>query len=279
MKTIDLKRYIENNIHRFTNFAALFQLLRILGIEYKNINFKIHYSISSMVSPINEIVFEENNSVTIWINNNEITEFMQNFTEYQQLEYFFEVLFSKLIKESLLFLCPEYDEYLIDNYREGLFFIDRSEGILNSYAYIEYLIGKILSSYIFELSYNYIDILQQQNMLRAGEGLLSSDSIIGNISKISKKFFIIKIFSDVIFDQNEIKNIIDQITINFINEYVYRLPEVNISVFQILTDSKLYSSIPSYLYHYKVLAQRNIKIFQASYTTFNQKIYYSILDD
>ena len=58
---------------------------------------------------------------------------------------------------------------------------------------------------------------------------------------------------------------------------MYNLKEINICIYNVLTDNELYSFLPSVLKIGDILTQRETKIFQGSFSVFFNKIYYSIL--
>jgi hypothetical protein len=282
MKLKEIKKYIEYNISKFTNYAALFSLLQKMGYNLKNIEFKIHMSLATYTSPIHKIEFIKDAEVVLWINDHEISDFMFTLEKiyyfYPEVITFFNIFFSKLIKENLLFIYPEGDEYIKKLFANGTSIVSVNEGIINSFAYIEYLLKLLLSGYTTLIEYRQLNVKENRNILKVGECTLKPNCIIGDSLTVTKRFFMINVYNDEIISGEENKKIFHLIKTYFIDRYIYKLKEINICIHNILTDNFLYSYIPAVLNTKDILAQREIKIFQGTFSLFGNTKYYTILE-
>ena len=252
------RNYIIKNAQCF-DFTTLFKMLEKLGYSIKDIDFIPEESLKSQEAYINKVMFTYNSRVIIQINDINISAFLDNVSD--QYGYnpkvmdFFIGLFSEILYTCNTAIYLEGKTEILSSYRNGNALVSINDGNLRSFSYIHDFLKRLLSEYETVIYEKKKEITDYFNPCKLGASKLSKNCKLGNRLTMEKDFIFIRIITELKLDDKSVDEINKKIDL-FKYRFQSILKEINVILYNCITDKDLYTKIPFTLTKESCLLQR-----------------------
>ncbi|QSH42126.1 hypothetical protein P0136_04430 [Lentisphaerota bacterium ZTH] len=263
-KDAAVKQHIKNNAMKF-DLPALLHILNRIGFTSSNILFLPTETLYSQESYIADVKFRSG-FVEVFINDINaavFTDYMKANLPYRpKLQGFFKGMISRLLHDYNTSICPEYKNELKNEFLHGNSLVTMHDGNLKSFSFVHNYLDRLFSDYI-TVVYKKIEVIQNPYpQLGLGEIVLNPDTILGGKKLESKEFTVIRVITETMLTDNEIKEILNRIKF-FQNEFKDILAEINIILENLITDDELYTTLPHKFDYNSYLLQGVVRLLRS----------------